>query len=228
MPITAGKLQAEQQQQERKRRLRYQLAELQKGQNLALRVQNKIRILTARLRRSLKAGKRENSHKGTGIKSKDDELVLCDRLIAFRIWPDEDHVARSPAQRDDEGSDDGQSQEVGEHPVAVVRVRARTGARREITGHAHTAAVREDLETHAHTHTVDHVKQWIKTFFVFACDTWKRVELSAAPSWPGVVWTGSQDWQITYADILFESLCTYNLVQIKEVCFYIIFWKKIL
>lgn len=149
MPITAGKLQAEQQQQERKRRL----AELQKGQNLALRVQNKIRILTARLRRSLKAGKRENSHRGTGITSKDDELALRDRLIAFRIWPDEDHVARSPAQRDDEGSDDGQSQEVGEHPVAVVRVRARTGARREITAHAHTAAVREDLETHAHTHT---------------------------------------------------------------------------
>lgn len=77
---------AEQQQQERKRHIRYQLAELQKGPNLTLRGQNKTRILTAHLHQSLRAGKRENSHEGTGIKAKTTAVWSIDSFQNLTWW----------------------------------------------------------------------------------------------------------------------------------------------
>lgn len=73
---------------------------------------------------------------------------LVTLVCLIRIWPDKEHIARCPAEGDDEGSDDGQSQEVREHPVTVVRVRALTCTGRKVTGHTDTATVREDLERH--------------------------------------------------------------------------------
>lgn len=74
---------------------------------------------------------------------------LC--LFAFTpIWPDEEHVAGRSSERDDEGRDDRESQEVREHPVAVVLLGALTRMSREVTSHTDTAAVGEDLVTHTH------------------------------------------------------------------------------
>lgn len=56
--------------------------------------------------------------------SKNDKMMYCfnNRLRARRVHngPDEQHEARCSPERDDEGAEDGQSQEVREDSVAAV------------------------------------------------------------------------------------------------------------
>lgn len=93
--------------------------------------------------------------------------MLCRSESFILIWPDEDHVAWRSSEGDDEGGDDWESQEVGEHPVTVVSVMALTHSGRKVTSSADAAAVREDLETRSNT-----ASQWRVLIYVQDTLSW--------------------------------------------------------